>query len=431
MQITLRNIGVLQSATVNLTGLNVIAGPNGAGKSTVGKTIYTIIKAVSDRKDTLNNRQRELVNNIVKSSFFFIQNGITSIEDKKLLLENFNYQPFCAPLLQNFDNGEFAAAQQIIDERLNLVNSFATLDEKTKLAVRKSLGELRGVFKETSDIDSIKISLETMYIKIFEGQINNILSHETSSVEIDDLLKYSVSNNAEAMTFSERLKIESVSRDIDSRIWSNITFIESPLILQLERNTGPMPDYWTDLLRKIGIEENPLADIAPICKTIFDKITPLLGGELKWNGKARRFEFHPIDAKDDANLSVNNMSSGEKILGIFQRMAKLGLLKPENLLVLDEPENHLHPEWQVALAEVIARLSDAGIPILINSHSPDFIQALIIESEKNNLSNVGFYLANKTSGVIEDKTEASADILEQLSEPMNGVYKHILEKGND
>lgn len=50
MQISLKNVGAIHSATVSLNGLAVIAGPNESGKTTVGKTLYAVIKALKEHR---------------------------------------------------------------------------------------------------------------------------------------------------------------------------------------------------------------------------------------------------------------------------------------------------------------------------------------------------------------------------------------------
>lgn len=48
------------------------------------------------------------------------------------------------------------------------------------------------------------------------------------------------------------------------------------------------------------------------------------------------------------------------------------LVRPGHLLILEEPESHLHPAAQLQLARGIARLVNAGVQVLITTHSNDF-----------------------------------------------------------
>ncbi len=49
------------------------------------------------------------------------------------------------------------------------------------------------------------------------------------------------------------------------------------------------------------------------------------------------------------------------------------LVNPGDLLILEEPESHLHPAAQMQMARGIARLVNAGVKILITTHSGDFM----------------------------------------------------------
>ena len=48
------------------------------------------------------------------------------------------------------------------------------------------------------------------------------------------------------------------------------------------------------------------------------------------------------------------------------------LVRPGDLLILEEPESHLHPAAQLQMARGIARLVNAGVRVLITTHSNDF-----------------------------------------------------------
>jgi energy-coupling factor transporter ATP-binding protein EcfA2 len=45
MKVTLKNIGLVESAEINIGGLTVITGHNSVGKSFIGKAIYSVVKA--------------------------------------------------------------------------------------------------------------------------------------------------------------------------------------------------------------------------------------------------------------------------------------------------------------------------------------------------------------------------------------------------
>ena len=77
MQINLQNVGIVKDSTITIDGLSVITGKNNSGKTTVGKTLYSILDAVSNLQQKANN-----------DKFFYIQRQIEKVEST---LEVFRY----------------------------------------------------------------------------------------------------------------------------------------------------------------------------------------------------------------------------------------------------------------------------------------------------------------------------------------------------
>ena len=68
--------------------------------------------------------------------------------------------------------------------------------------------------------------------------------------------------------------------------------------------------------------------------------------------------------------------------GTIKMFAYLVLLndpKPHPLLCIEEPENYLHPELLIELAEEFRDYANRGGQVFISSHSPDFVNALELE----------------------------------------------------
>ena len=83
-----------------------------------------------------------------------------------------------------------------------------------------------------------------------------------------------------------------------------------------------------------------------------------------------------------------------KQFGLLQILLKNNKLKKGCFLILDEIEAHIHPEWQVKLAELIVLLvKKLNIFVYINSHSSAFIEAIEAYSLKYCLKDdTNFYL---------------------------------------
>lgn len=95
----------------------------------------------------------------------------------------------------------------------------------------------------------------------------------------------------------------------------------------------------------------------------------------------------PIDAK--------NLAAGMKVFSIMRMLIESGRINQDTVVMMDEPEIHLHPAWQVTLASMIMALRrGVGCRILLTTHSPLLLRAIEaysdIESER-----VRYYLMER------------------------------------
>ncbi|MCL1902025.1 MAG: AAA family ATPase [Alphaproteobacteria bacterium] len=451
MQITLKNVGAIQSAAVSLNGLAVIAGPNESGKTTVGKTLYTVIKALKEHRGiSSQDKIRSIRQSFVEISSIVSKTGISPFDGLELFgsknsinsrektdLSEFLYKITMArdtvpdELESVLQDEKLNKAMEIVDIYRDILSN--NLSENNKeLALRYIDGIVSLIKAEPTFAESFKAGLLKMYRDIFSGQITNIYTNETSEVSINEGLKYKIPAGLgvfEMEDIDEQMAKQAI-------FFTDATFIESPLIIQYGIASNYSPHYWKDLIKKL--RNKPESDkISSLLNNEIHKLfTNEIKGELDYNANEKDFVITKPNAKP--KLAVNNAASGTKEFGILQRMARLELFSGANLIILDEPENHLHTAWQVKLAEIIIKLVKNGISILITSHSPDFIQTLRIEADKEKLDSdkARFYLSEKVDVNTEvikydivDKTGKEADILENLSKPMDDIYKYIMQNG--
>lgn len=75
--------------------------------------------------------------------------------------------------------------------------------------------------------------------------------------------------------------------------------------------------------------------------------------------------------RDEGNLPIDSCGTG--VLQAIQTLAYVGVYKPR-LLILDEPDSHLHPDNQRRLARLLNELAQtADFQVLISTHSRHFL----------------------------------------------------------
>jgi predicted ATPase len=148
---------------------------------------------------------------------------------------------------------------------------------------------------------------------------------------------------------------------------------------------------------------------------IKDEMISLMGGEFK-KDEMDRYYFD----KDGKRIELVNTATGIKYFGIFQVLSQNNYLNKNTVLILDEPEVHLHPKWQLEMAKVIVELVRNGVKILVNSHSPYMIEALKRYSDIGEAEDkTNFYLAEDgyIRQIEDSNSKTLVEIYEKLSEP--------------
>ena len=105
--------------------------------------------------------------------------------------------------------------------------------------------------------------------------------------------------------------------------------------------------------------------------------------------------------KDGATFRYADCAEGIKALAPLQVLDSYGLLDSNTLLILDEPEVHLHPQWIVRCAKSLVNLvAERRVRVLVASHSPYLIQALQrFAARALGAGQFRFYLAEEAEGV--------------------------------
>ena len=257
-------------------------------------------------------------------------------------------------------------------------------------------------------------------ISLFKHNINNGTKGEISVIYDNDKVHYEIENDRKDSFFAH-------GKISDSEIKTCI-MIESPLvwnftdffrdIAQIESQMNIKLDYpylMKDLNFKLHIKS------ASNGLDIKDEMTSLMGGEFKKDELG-----HYYFDKKGKRIELVNTATGIKTFGIFQVLSQNNYLNKDTVLVLDEPEVHLHPKWQLEMAKVIVELVKNGVKVLVNSHSPYMIEALKRYSEVEEIEDkTNFYLAEDgyIKQIEDSNSKTLVEIYEKLSEPYDVFEK--------
>jgi predicted ATPase len=429
MQVTFKNTGMIKNADIRLDGLTIIAGKNDTGKSTVGKLLFAIIKTFNRYERDARLFQIRKLDQLIDHDYFDFRRKTT--DPNALNMGKGFFEEFRSAVLGMIgsDTPKEEIQNSINDRIANFIDNFFRVT-----GIRMELDELSG---KAMDILDKRPSKKEIFSDSFSKYLVSVLSGEPLNRFARDR-EYFLSGKEGGNILFKITGSNSQVAEIhlfDKLYFEDATFIESPIILNIANTirfsktefdmTGELkknvelleqsyvPEYMRDLILKLTSQ--PARGKS---SHIMDQIRQIIGGNFYYDKDERDFIFK----KADHTFKGVSIASGIKSIGMIDILLQAGFISGKSLLVIDEPEAPLHPEWQVRFAELIVKVVAQGNNVLVASHSPYLIEALKLYSDREGLKDrTAFYLAEPektgyTSRIFEVSDDISP-IFDILAEP--------------
>jgi predicted ATPase len=389
-------IGKIQKAAIEIQGITVIAGNNNTGKSTYGKILYCMFNAFCNSEDAIQRERKRNIENVLRNFSYYpgskigtLANDITEHQSSKEQLRR---------LLKEAIRRQFIHSDKTEDDTID------TIIEK----IIKS-GEITG--------EQIQKVILTRFLRDEFGNRIVHVNHaeETGTISLtikENKLSASIGNN-ECIDFTDAVGIT-----------YNVLYIDTPFILD-ELNpyfASGEARHQASLRKSLSKSFNAISVFDEILtkqqfQHILSNIRNVVNGEFRQVEDDWMFQEKGLDTP----LAMFNISTGMKPFLIIKRLLEAGEIKERGILVFDEPEIHLHPEWQLKYAELLVLLQkEFNLHILLTTHSPYFLNAIEVYSQEHAISShCKYYLTDTQNDMctVKDVTKNLDLVYQKLARP--------------
>ena len=404
MKISLNNISKVKKADIEIKGITVIAGENNTGKSTVGKALWSIFNSFYNIKKELKiEREETILKKIMKEI------DIDKIKD-------INFVRKVSRKLSSLNLPDKKEIEKI------LLESFKVFNKDSINNLVKDVYEILSL----EDEYILKNHLENILLTEFNGQINNLYNNEEGEIDLKIADK-------EISIKIDSQKIKSVENIEKLNLSTEAVYIDDPYILDDSRVIySKKGNHKNDLKVLLSSKKNiSLVDNALLSKKIEkidEKLEEVFKEEMVFN-----FYDKKIKLKNSMEeLEIKNLSTGLKTFVILKNLIDNGALEERGTIILDEPEIHLHPEWQLVFAEIIVMLQvELNLHILLATHSPYFLRAIQVYAGNYGIADkCKYYLAENEENysVIKDVSDEVELIFKKLARPLQKLEDLLYER---
>lgn len=359
--------------------------------------MFSLIASSNNFEDAINeiNDYFYRLVNIYKEALLQID-----IEENSSSLMRYKSRIFFSTLSYiEMDNSYSKKLDDIDDHKLN--------ELILKVKENRSINNSR-FNKYDLDFDSeILFKIISLYCDLFlSSQIKNIKKSDYSLFsslvknkyeEIDDVPK-----NIVLKEFETELLGSDVPFFKQSNI-ENIFYIDTPIVIGDTEGFIYSSYIWRHKLFS-AMSSKQSFDFEDYYSFILDKIKNTIQGSVRLMDKKdkgfflgnKEFEFV---SSHGVSFDFKRVATGIKSFSYLQRLIENGFLNEKSMLLIDEPEAHLHPQWIVIFAYLLVLLQKLlNVTVVIASHSPDMVQSIQEIALKEGLEDkTRFYFAKNSS----------------------------------
>lgn len=385
MVIALSNLGPVKHMEIDLSKrLITFMGLNGVGKTYVSYIIYSLLRGFYSPINLLQDTEK-IDEDIIKGTlsidalFSCVNNQIQAVVEQ--LPQIFNI-PDDDLQLKDTSISLLTTKEELYQDILKQEQNFIVTD---LFHFQKNAGEMEFMIKkmnkdEFDKENAINISLFIMKILVYGSPTATILTAERSGI----------------YTFSRELSLNRFKQS---------SF--SPTAFQIRRYPMPIVDSLieADDLVQIKKQKAPTADLAAKIESdiLKGKMVISSDGELRFKTK-----------KMEKDIAFSLASSAVKTIAPIILFLKHKTAHNQ-VLIIDEPELNLHPKNQILLARIFARMINANIRLIINTHSDYILREL------NSL-----IMLDSVDSEIRKKLKYAED--EKIDHHKVGVYEFNMEE---
>ena len=426
-ELKVENFGKLAEAEIRIGDFTVLAGPNNTGKSFVSKLLYSIFSALDA------DLPRERVWRLAPSP------DVMSAHDER---------PQGDSVRRALYAREQAAASYWRGEIESLDEVAACLSEQAA-RIGAAVGDWRGLADLSESLQQLTSALEdasdarVFSLAELQYRTKRVLSFNFQVPDMASLARDPdrdvVVNIAELLQFTARAdRIDFGANDlVPTRPpgHRNVVYVESPVYWKLfdtlqdarhpaqifgfgdrERLIG-VPDYFYDLAR--AVKRKYTGEMA------FPNVHRKLVGADVINGEVAVSETGDLVFKEAGrSFPLVTAAAGVANIGVLAMLIERKVIDHGTMLFIDEPEAHLHPAWQVVVAEALFQLAREGVRVVLATHSLDILKWLEVHLKENPNEEKHVALNRFPDPVFDDEDVATklASIKDDLTKPFVDLY---------
>lgn len=386
---TVPSYKAINTASIVNEGITVITGENGSGKSTLSRMMYYTVNIMNDFAN------------------FVFHNTLSNVMDVA--------SPLRDALVQTTRVIQSRTIVRELFDRLQTSDSFANLDANFQSMLHESEPILESFFaKETESKKRVRIldyldvnangspsELTSACIKTISERYKEKISEAQEFIDKHPkslLLEFIRNYGLDLQDYPKTVKF--TEDDVDLL---TLKFFSAPLSLHraiyidtpmaVNDNFNLSTRYWNNLNSLLNRET---VDGTKEENLLRKRLRNILHGDImiekdKFTSRTKLC----YKRYDGLEIDLVNAATGFKSFAYLLRLLANGYLKDDTLLLIDEPEAHLHPQWIVEFANILVQLNkELGVKIIITSHNPDMVSAIRTISEaEGTLEKTCFYLA--------------------------------------
>lgn len=450
---TIENLGNIEKAVIEVKPLTIIAGENGTGKSFATKGLYSLLDVLNKNYSYEIYKQylKRLKYNIVKFDENYTNKSKKDldfikdfVDDKLLFLHILDKEFKLTNHVEKLKNS-YPRLKQDYEH----IQAYYTKQKSLKKFEKVST-YINNILEAYNDILQLETSLQTMVPLEIEANLKQTFQQNFQISNLETLFRKTKKPKNTKLEISSIGTMEILNKkEIDFSFLSegiveiqklaNIVYIDSPAYLKVKKALNSKRGFSFLSSFTFNIDEDKyLRDYPLYLDKLYEFIdkeyleTPDfedLSQELQslMNGKLNITKSGDIEYLDnnDNPIPLSLTAMGITNIGIIDLLLRNNIINKGSFLIMDEPEAHLHPKWQVYLINILYKVAQSGANIIIATHSIDIIKKveLLLKTEEKAKDFISLNkMPYEESFTKLDTEEKVSQILTDLASPFYDMY---------